>query len=304
MAIVALHGHAALQQRLLDISYRGKLPASLLLHGTRGIGKQRVALWLAQRLLCEADADQPCGQCRACRRVVELQHPDLYWVYPKARLKDPNPRPEDVLQDYAESTAERVARHGLYPPSSGSDGLYVSTIRTIVYKAGLAPALGHRKVFIIGDAERMVSQEGADQAANAFLKLLEEPHANTTLILTSSEPGALLPTIRSRVVAFRCAPLTDAEVRGFVSDPMVRPVLDELHAPARVEDCVALAAGAPGMLLASDSTSTALTSARAMLARPGGTMRRGARNAMRSRWHKARPTREGHSRIRLKHCMS
>jgi DNA polymerase-3 subunit delta' len=52
----------------------------------------------------------------------------------------------------------------------------------------------------------MVPQEGADAAANAFLKLLEEPPADTTLILTSSEPGALLPTIRSRVVALACGP--------------------------------------------------------------------------------------------------
>ena len=58
---------------------------------------------------------------------------------------------------------------------------------------------------MIGDAERMVAQEGSDQAANAFLKLLEEPPADTTLILTSSEPGALLPTIRSRSVSVRVA---------------------------------------------------------------------------------------------------
>ena len=46
---------------------------------------------------------------------------------------------------------------------------------------------------VIGDAERMVVQEGTDVAANAFLKLLEEPLPDTTLLLTSSDPGALLP---------------------------------------------------------------------------------------------------------------
>ena len=86
--------------------------------------------------------------------------------------------------------------------------------------------MARRKVFVIGDAERMVAQEGSDQAANAFLKLLEEPPEDTTIILTSSEPGALLPTIRSRVVAVRVPPLSGAEVSAFLADPVVAKQLD------------------------------------------------------------------------------
>jgi len=127
--------------------------------------------------------------------VLELHYPDLYWVYPRPRLKAADPDADDVLQDYAESTAERLEHHGLYAASSGAEGLYIATIKTIVQKAATSPAVGRRKLFVVGDADRMISQEGADQAANAFLKLLEEPPADTTLILTSSEPGALLPTI-------------------------------------------------------------------------------------------------------------
>jgi DNA polymerase-3 subunit delta' len=61
---------------------------------------------------------------------------------------------------------------------------------------------------VVADAHRMISQEGSDQAANAFLKLLEEPLPNTTIILTSSSPSSLLPTIRSRVIAVRVPALT------------------------------------------------------------------------------------------------
>src|SRR5439155_14582105 len=122
---------------------------------------------------------------------------------------------------YAQAIAERTAKNGLYTPPSGSDGIFVATMRAVVRAAAMSPALAHRKVFVVGDAERMVSQEGSDQAANAFLKLLEEPPADTTLILTSSEPGALLPTIRSRSVAIRVAPLTEAEVRAFLADAVV-----------------------------------------------------------------------------------
>ena len=93
------------------------------------------------------------------------------------------------------------------------------TTRLIVQQAVRTPSLARRKVFVVGDAERMVPQLANPEAANAFLKLLEEPPADTTIILTSSEPGALLPTIRSRVVSVRVPPLSEAAVRAFLARP-------------------------------------------------------------------------------------
>ena len=125
--------------------------------------------------------------------------------------------------------------------------------------------MGRRKVFIVGDADRMVSQEGSDQAANAFLKLLEEPPADTTIMLTSSEPGALLPTIRSRVVSVRVAPLADDEVRAFLADPIVANRLDIPTRPPRTDELVQLAGGAPGRLIGREAWELALAQARRML---------------------------------------
>src|SRR5205085_12648618 len=120
---------------------------------------------------------------------------------------------------------------GVYEAPGGDEGIFVATVRAIVQAAALSPAMARRKVFIIGDAERMVAQEGNDYAANAFLKLLEEPPANTTIILTSSEPGALLPTIRSRVISVRVPPLAEADVRAFLADLMVAKHLETGAAP-------------------------------------------------------------------------
>src|SRR6185312_8445305 len=106
--------------------------------------------------------------------------------------------------------------------------------------------IAKRKVFVIGDAERMVPQEGSDAAANAFLKLLEEPPANTTLVLTSSEPGALLPTIRSRVVAVRVPPISDSAVEEFLADPIVKTYLRSEKSKIPASELVGLAGGAPG----------------------------------------------------------
>ena len=83
-------------------------------------------------------------------------------------------------------------------------------MRAIVHRASRTPALAARKVIVVADAHRLAPQEGSDEASNAFLKLLEEPLADTTIILTSSSPSSLLPTIRSRVSAVRVAPLTPA----------------------------------------------------------------------------------------------
>lgn len=135
----------------------------------------------------------------------------------------------------------------------------MATVRSLVQSASMKPALGARKVFIIGDAERMVAQEGADQAANAFLKLLEEPPADTTIIITSSEPGALLPTVRSRVAPIRVTPVSDADIKLFLAEPAVEAFLE---GDSSTEDRVRLAAGAPGRLLAGDGPAKAMAAAR------------------------------------------
>jgi DNA polymerase-3 subunit delta' len=170
-----------------------------------------------------------------------------------------------VRDDYAEAIAERMVANGLYAPPSGSDGIYVATVRAIVRSAAISPALAKRKAFVIGDAERMVSQEGSDQAANAFLKLLEEPPADTTVILTSSEPGALLPTIRSRVIAVRVAALSDREVTAFVTDPIVSSRLKADKIKSSEDELVHAAAGAPGRILAGSLLRDAAAQAQRLL---------------------------------------
>jgi DNA polymerase-3 subunit delta' len=266
MAIVPLIGHVEQRQRVAAARARGSLPATLLLQGPRGVGKQRFALWIAELLVCEAPGDAPCGKCQGCRYSADVRHPDVHWYFPRPRMKDSDPALEDVRADYAEAIAERSSEHGLYEAPSGSDGIYVAIVRAIVQLASKTPAIGKRKVFVIGDAERMVPQEGSEQAANAFLKLLEEPPADTNIILTTSEPGALLPTVRSRVVSLRVAPLHANDMRAFLALPAVSEKLKgESSVPASVDERVAFAGGAPGRLFAGAAWRMALDNARLML---------------------------------------
>ncbi len=226
------------------------MPGSLLLHGRRGVGKQRLALWLAQALLCSG-TPVPCGSCQACRYTADLTHPDLYWFFPVPRADISDSSPEEALAFMRGAMRDRAQAGGLWGPSSGSEGLFIEMIRSLVRAAASSPAMAKRKIMILGDADRLIAQEGSDSAANALLKLLEEPLPDTTLILTTSEPGSLLPTIRSRVVSVRVAPLAAEELRSWTA-------LDDVRAKlGRVDEAVLdRASGAPGTLLAGTAHET------------------------------------------------
>src|ERR1700722_7632620 len=148
MPLLPLIGHDALRDRLGDQLSRGALPASLLLQGAPGIGKQRLALWLGQALLCQSE-NAPCGTCQHCAYALQGVHPDLRWYFPRPRLKDSSDVAlEEIARDYAEAVSDRVAAPGLYPRADGSHGIFVYVARLIVQQAVSTPAMARRKVFI------------------------------------------------------------------------------------------------------------------------------------------------------------
>jgi DNA polymerase III subunit delta' len=265
--LINFFGHQQLRSDLLESVGRNTLPQSLLLHGPAGIGKQRLALWLAQRLVCEAPvADGPCGACRHCRMALALTHPDIHWVFPLPRPKGSDYTPNDARNDYIDARLERAEAGGVYPPPSGADGIYIATVRMLLNVAAVTPALARRKVIIVGDAERMVSQLGSDQAANAFLKLMEEPPNDTWILLTSSAPGSLLPTIRSRVAPVRVSPLTQDAAREVITHDAFARALASAGVKLKPDAAVQRAGGAPGILLRAGNDDTTWTRAADMLA--------------------------------------
>jgi DNA polymerase III subunit delta' len=262
--LLPLHGHEPLRNRLDDAIRRDALPGSLLLQGPLGIGKQRLALWLGQRLLCTGAEPRPCGTCQHCRYAIAGTHPDIHWYFPRPRLKDPDPSPEDVEDDFREALADRT-KTGAYPPPPPEEAILIATIRAMAHSAALLPALGSRKVYVLGDADRLVVREDSELAAGAFLKLLEEPPPRATIVLTSSEPGALIPTIRSRVVAVRVPRLSPEAVDAVLAEPTMRAALASAGVPPGLDEQRRLANGAPGSLLARGEWAEALARARSML---------------------------------------
>jgi len=253
MPIPPLYGHEGIRDRLVGAIASSRLPQALLFEGPRGVGKQRLALWLAQALVCEnpgkgpgTGKGEPCGQCQPCRLVLNLSHPDVHWFVPVEPAKKGADADKQV-DLAAEALAEQLAtrrEQPLYEPPSGLASHGIASVRLLLRRLALKPALGPRKVFVIGDAERLVPQTGAEAAANALLKALEEPPPDTVFVLTSSEPDALLPTILSRVVRVRVARNADSIVAAFAQREL------GLKSQRDIAERVTAADGSIGKLLA------------------------------------------------------
>jgi DNA polymerase-3 subunit delta' len=251
MPLRPLYGHEGLRNRLVGAIASSRLPQALLFEGPRGVGKQRLALWLAQAVLCEGvrKADEPCGSCQPCKLVLNLSHPDLHWIVPievARKGADASKQVELAEEALAEEMAARRDQPFYHAPSGlASHG--IASARLLSRQLRLTPALARHKLFVVGDAERLVAQQANPEAANALLKALEEPPADTVLVLTSSDPDALLPTVLSRVVRVRVPRLPDSVVTQFAQQ--------ELSSTAQhgLEQRISSAEGSIGRLLAEDT---------------------------------------------------
>jgi len=244
MPLPPLVGHEGVKNRLAAAVAAGRLPQALLLAGPRGVGKQRLALWLAQLIQCEAptaSGREPCGACRSCRLVQSLQHPDVHWFVP-IELSKKGADADKQVDLVAEALAEEMAarrEQPLYAPPGGLASHPIAAVRLLLRRLVLTPALGKRKVFIVGDAERLIPQRGSEDAANALLKALEEPPADSVIIVTAAEANALLPTILSRVVLVRVARIADSAVTAFAQQALQIADKDQLAQRVTVaEGCI------------------------------------------------------------------
>lgn len=275
MPLPPLVGHSEARRRLAEGLRAGNLPQVLLISGLRGVGKQRLALWLGQLALCERPGAEPCGVCRACHMAEGIAHPDLHWFVPIVRPKTSEParQIEEASEALAAAMEER-RRQPFYAPSDGMAIHPIASVRLLQQQAALTAVEGGWRVFIIGEADRLVPQEASQEAANAMLKLLEEPPARSLFVLTTIDPQALLPTIRSRTAPVRLNRLSDTEVREFLKAN--RPAKSAADLEARTT----AAAGLIGLALAVDDeeSSQAYRAAadllEAVLAGPGPSLER------------------------------
>jgi DNA polymerase-3 subunit delta' len=172
-------------QRISNEFYR--LPNAWLLTGLAGIGKSAFAHALMQTLLCSHLDEQhrACGVCSSCRFVKDGNHPDT-------RILTPD-QVEEVGKE-AKTATKKLAQIKIEAVRELIQFTQLSTHQTS--KNSLA-----QRVVIIQSAETLNTN-----AANALLKILEEPPAQTIFILMTAMPQKLLPTIKSRCRHFLLTP--------------------------------------------------------------------------------------------------
>lgn len=189
-----LVGQPRVTQALENALRKRRLGHGLLFLGESGVGRERAALGLASALLCERRGSAGavpwgCGACSPCRRARSGNHPDVHLVMSEA---------EAIRRGRAQPDGKRK-------PSSD---ILVDALRELAGRLRLTAFEGGARVAIIVDAHRMnVSSQ------NALLKTLEEPGADTVVILLAPHERAVLPTIASRCLRLVFAPLGENEVR-------------------------------------------------------------------------------------------
>jgi DNA polymerase-3 subunit delta' len=170
------------------------------------VGKELAAAELAKAINCTGGGERPCGACDSCGKTASYQHPDFIYLFPV-----PHPSAEGDKRKLAEEIAEflkdKAERSYLQPRFDKAVSISIDDIRELQAKMSLRPYQGARKVALIAGAEAMTVE-----AANAFLKTLEEPSPTTHFILVTDRPNYLLPTIASRCQKLRFSLLTKQQV--------------------------------------------------------------------------------------------
>jgi len=171
-------------KQILDKALRsGRTPNSYLFYGQESVGKKFTAIEVCKALNCETLSPvDSCNKCPSCLKIEKRIHPDLFILEPKKSS-----------------------------PTAREAVLKIDEIRELQKKLLYLPYEGNTKVAIINNAECMNSQ-----AANSFLKTLEEPPTKTLIILIASNPHQLLPTVVSRCQGIRFYPLPNEAIKKII----------------------------------------------------------------------------------------
>jgi hypothetical protein len=147
-----------------ELLRREPLPHAVLIEGARGGRKNNWARLLAQRAVCTAAGEKPCGVCAGCQKAMQGVHPDI-----------------------------------LIMEGTGARTLHVDDVRSIRGDAYVRANEAPYKVYLLLEADGLT-----EQAQNALLKVLEEPPPQVIFVLTCTSAVQLLPTIRSRTQLYAC----------------------------------------------------------------------------------------------------
>lgn len=177
-------GHDQIIEYIRSAVRQEKVSHAYILSGERGSGKKLLAKLFAMTLECERGGDEPCMECRSCKKAADDSHPDIIHLVPEK------------------------------PTRIGVDDIREQINDDIIIK----PYSGPYKIYIIDGADKMTAQ-----AQNALLKTIEEPPAYAVIFLLAENADALLPTIRSRCVMLKLKNIKDSLIKRYLMEVLKVP---------------------------------------------------------------------------------
>jgi len=181
-----IFGHDWAVKLLSTHAGRDKLRHAYLLVGPQGVGRRSLALRFAQAINCENPPQQGefCGECKTCRQIGAMAHPDL-----------------DVLQ-----------------PQESHKDILIDQVRELQHRLSLSPYAAPYRIALLPDFQRTTTE-----AMNALLKTLEEPAEKVVLLLTADALENLLPTVVSRCELIRLRPASLKDAREYLQSTFNLP---------------------------------------------------------------------------------
>ena len=197
-----------LVKALVGMVDSGRIPHAILFHENDGGGGIPLVLAFLQYLYCQHRAEgDSCGECPECNKVRKMIHPDIRFIFPVAG--------KDLASRYLEEWRGLVTKDPWFRESDlddtlgieGKQGIIsVAESRGIIDSLQLSAVQGGWRSVVIYLPEKM-----NQQAANALLKILEEPSENTIFLLVTHSPESVMKTIYSRCLVVRVIPLSEEE---------------------------------------------------------------------------------------------
>lgn len=221
------HGNQTAVTRVREMIARGRFPHAVIISGPEGSGKYTLAQMIAKTLNCleqPASDELPdfCGRCSNCVRIAQADDLETRFaeaVETREAMREADKREARIL---IQTHPEVI----VVPPDPPQMLIKVGQVRQVIDAVFFRPVEARRKIVIFTESSFM------KEAANSLLKVLEEPPEYASLILLTTNPGELLPTIRSRCVSFTLGALPVAELQALLvsSRPELKPQQRELVA--------------------------------------------------------------------------
>ena len=186
MSFKLILGQSQPKKILTNALQNSSIAHAYLFYGQESIGKKKLAIALAKALNCKGpDPLDACDECESCLKIERGVHPDFFFIEPTST------------------------------PKSRELAIRIETVRDLQKKLAYLPYEGKTKVVVIDSADLL-----NHQAANSFLKTLEEPPTSTVLILISSNPHRLLPTLLSRCQGIQFHRLSSSDIRKIIQSKL------------------------------------------------------------------------------------